>query len=423
MSGPGSAGRRFDWDGFVARRWARVPARLASPEWPGLRDRAFRLAVEISKPFRRGMRFFTLPNVRFFAGGEEIRAPGALLPGVRDRDLPGYLQRLAARLPNDLARVEIEQPLMADAAAWDEVRGFLAGLCDRVGCPLSPIVASLVLGRFDRHHAHANESVLLVPLQGEIRVRFEDAVVPARFGNAISLACRPGRMLYWPAGCRVRERCAEGGLALRLVIPHDPAAPLEEVRKLFATMRQAEIHPRDETPYLPFPPRKRANGAVAVPAVLARMHRALAQAEAVEQAEQALRVQWASRVSACALEPVPGFVACDALQPRDRVRMADGARIVMMPMGAGVAVWAVNGYAFAVQDTPASELLRRRLTEGGVHTVAELCGSGVSGSDEDAALALLHRLCGARALRRTGARESAGRSRTPPASVPGSARG
>ncbi|WP_152540926.1 hypothetical protein [Luteimonas huabeiensis] len=385
-----------DWDRFVARHWARSPSLTALDAAPLGTVDAFDLVREIARPFRAGMRFFMLPALRFRVGDVDIRAPGDLLPDDGDATAGDYLRRLDARLSPDAPWLEIEQPLVADPAAWAAVRSVLQGLWDRVGCPLQPIAASLTLGRYVREWA-PDASVLLLPLHGEVRVRIAP---PGADGGAVrDWSAGPGHLVYWPAGWRARER-SERALALQLRVPQAPAALVEEVRDLAIGMLQPALYPDGATPMFPAEPAREPGGGAALPEPLQRLVRELPAFAQSPDLETALRVKWAGRCSACALEPVPPRGQPPPLRDEDRVGLAPGVRIVAMPVGAGMEVWAVNGHAVGVPASAAGDALRRRLEAGGRHRVADLCGA--PGHDPALRLALdrLHAARGV-ALERT----------------------
>ena len=393
-----------DWDRFVAQHWARTPARAALGAAPLDADHAFRLVREIARPFRAGMRFFMLPALRFHVGDADIRAPGDLLPDDGDVAIRDYLQRLDARLRPGAPWLEIEQPLVADPAAWAAVRGFLQDLWDRVGCPLQPIAASLTLGRYVRERA-VDASILLLPLDGEVRVRIAP---PGADGGAVrDWSAGPGQLIYWPAGWRARER-SEDALALQLSVPQAPAALADEVRDLAIGMLQPVLYPDGATPAFPVEPAREADGGTGLPAPLQRLVCELSAFASGQDLETALQVRWASRRSACALEPAPPRGRPPPLRDEDCIRMAPGARIAVMPVGEGMAVWAVNGHALGVPASAGADAMRHRLEAGGTHRVADLCGA----PDPDPALRVaLDRLHAARGVALDRAREApAGRS-------------
>ncbi|WP_197076444.1 hypothetical protein [Luteimonas sp. FCS-9] len=378
----------FDWDRLAAcHRQGRPVCLPVTPLWPVAS--AHRLAIAIARPSRAGIRFFAVPAVRFFAGNAEIRAPGARLPDERDDSPQAYLRRLRHDCPDVPAWLEIESPLVADAAAWGHVRDFLWGWCERLGCPTRPVTAYLLLGRYRRDVATHGVATLIVPLLGRVMVR------PAAGGDA-QLA-GPGQVLYRPPGEGMEAADAAGCVALRLEIPVQRTASARELVELFASLVQPEVHPEGGVPALPSVPAVAADGAVALPDALARGVEALGGFVAGPTAELAHRVQWLARASACALEPAPGCAKAPVLSPADSIRAVPGARILETAAGEGTWLWAVNGHTLAVDATPASGALRGALARGGASTVAALCGS------DPALRAALAQLCAARGVVREAA--------------------
>lgn len=389
---PAHAGA-FDWDRLAAcHRAGRAVCLPAPPLWPIAS--AYRLAIAICRPSRAGIRFFSVPALRFFAGDTEIRAPGALLPDARNASAGAYLRRLATECPDAPAWLDIESPLVVDPATWRDVRGFLSGWCERLGCPVRPVASHLLLGRFRRSTNDRRAATLLLPLLGQV------AVTQSAGGDTQRVA--PGQLLYRPPGEAVEVAEDVGGVALRLDIPVQRTASTRELIALFASLVQPERYPEGLVPYLPATPACAADGAIVLPDALARDVEALGDFAAGPNAELAQRVQWIARASACALEPVPGCAELPDLAPDDRIRSAPGTRILELPAGEGMRLWAINGHTLAVEATPGSRRLREALMRGGSSTVAALCGS------EPVLRDALAQLCAARGVEWTAADRAGG---------------
>ncbi|WP_433181805.1 hypothetical protein [Actinoallomurus sp. CA-150999] len=374
------------WDTLADRHWDRTPVVLPGreDEPPVDAGRAFDVAVAAAAPFRAGTRFRALPDVRFFTAAGRIRAPGDRLPGPDDPTVDHYLKRLDGE-PSLLA---VEQPLMLDAALWSQVRDLIRPLWQRVGFPVLPVVAELTIGDgLDRDDGPADASthaVLTWVLRGRMEVRVESAP-PA--GPRETLRVEPGDVLYRPGGRRVQESHQDGCLALHLRIPMDPRLPSAAVTGLVADLLQARRADGGRVPYLPFPPPRDPDGVVTPIAPLVAAGEALSGAAGDPELNRILRVQWARRVSACGLEPVPDPGAPAALTPDHLVRLT--GEVIRMPDGPGAALWAVNGHVFAVRGTSADGLLDRLRTPV---TVGELTAGG------DGLLPLLHRLSALRGI-------------------------
>ncbi len=367
----------IEWGRFAAEHWQRSPALLPLPAAPLSADEAFALIDAVVRPFRTGLRFFALPALRFRVGDTEIRAPGDLLP---DREAPdrvdatiaGYLQRLGARGGDDPAWLEIDQPLMADVAAWSAVRDFLQDLWRHTGVPVQSILAQLALGRY-QHEADCSATVFLLPLYGDVDVAIEEVGKPAA---PCAWTASAGDLVYVPGGWRLRECCASGALVLRLTLPQAEETLVREVRELAIAMMQPVLHPDGATPMVP------VDGTVGPQDPLDALVRALPECVRGRDFETALQVTWAARRSACALEPAPARAVHAPLQADDRIHLALGTRIVSLPMTGGVAVWAVNGHVFAMREGAAGESLRRRLNETNEPVrVGDVCRSADGASD------------------------------------------
>ncbi|UNK43666.1 hypothetical protein MNO14_06245 [Luteimonas sp. S4-F44] len=357
---------QLDWSRLASCHRSETPGlfRVVAP-WSA--DAAYRLAIAICRPSRAGIRFFTLPAVRFFVGQAEIRAPGALLPDERDVSGEDYLRRLQAWAPDEAVSLEIEAPLIADVAAWMRVRNFLWAWCAHLGCPARPIVAHLLLGRYRREAIAHRDAALIFPLSGQV------ALTCARSGHQVAVA-GAGALLYRPCGEAWQETGDAGCIALRLTMPRHRVGATRELLDLFASLVPTERPDGDAVPSLPVRGTG-ADGALELPAMLARNADALGAWVAGASADLADSVHRLARASACALEPVPGRLASPTLASGDRVRTVPGARILEVPAGAGARLWAVNGHTLAVDDTPASGALRETLARGGAWSVDALCGA------------------------------------------------
>lgn len=356
-----------------------------------------------SAPFRAGTRFFSLPDMRFSVGDAEIRAPGELLPGSRDRNASSYLRRLAARFPHEPVCLDIEQPLLLDYPAWNSVRKALSGLWDEVGYPVMPVSCAFSLGRL-RDQGKPGHAVLMWILQGEASVALRPHADRGR-GRETILRGTSGDLLYWPSSHRASHRAREGGadcFAMRLSIPETPDGVHDSVEALLASLLQPRLYPDGRTPYLAFPARTANDGATVSPDAFVRLSETLRSAADGDAMAQALRVQWISRVSACGLEPVPAPQERPALRATDRVRLSDGARIVRMTYDAATMLWAANGYAFAVENAARYARLHAALSDSTHHRVGDFFRPRGAATQDRALSALLDGLHAVRAIELAG---------------------
>jgi hypothetical protein len=398
---------QVDWDRFVDRDWDRRPARLRRhlPGPPVSPEDAFRAVAAACAPFRAGTRFRALPDARFFVEDAQIRAPGSLLPGPRDRGLDGYHRRVAGRLRGRRYQLFVDQPLLVDFPLWARVRDLVAGLLERVGVPVLPIACDLAIGDFARtprgFSKRLHHSVVALVLRGRLRVRLWEELwdsppneivdFDSHAESAMTLEAGAGDILYWPARFWHIEECVErarGCMVLRLWIPSHGARPTDAIKETLADLLADKLGGDGAVPYLRFSPRAAARP-------LARAADRLAELSRGAELTQALRVEWAKRVSACGLEPVPAAREAAPLRPTDLVRADPGGRAVRMPGGRGEWIWAVNGHAFALQGHRAAERVRRALESGEPVRVGDLCRperGGTSSNGIQVLVDLLHRL-------------------------------
>jgi hypothetical protein len=214
----------LDWAKFVRRHWEKAPAHLSlgAPVIPP--EQAFQSIITASEPFRLGTRFRALPDVRFFVGAAQLRSPGKLLPGARERDADSYLRRASAQLKQKGVQLLVEQPLLLDFSLWNDVRGFVRGLLERVGVPVLPIVSEFVLGNFARSPQgvvkRLHHSLLILVLHGRVRVRVwkklwgdspnETVDFDRHLSEATTLEAQAGDILYVPSRSFHIEECREG---------------------------------------------------------------------------------------------------------------------------------------------------------------------------------------------------------------------
>ncbi|AKQ69566.1 hypothetical protein A176_006478 [Myxococcus hansupus] len=391
-----------DWARFASKHWEQSPTRLrlGSPLIPP--EQAFQGLVSVSAPFRFGTRFRALPDVRFFADTSRLRAPGTLLPGDEDADATAYLQRVGRELGAARSfQCFVEQPLMEDYAQWERVRRFVDGVLMHVGVPVLPIISDVWLGRFSqapqgaaRHEHHSRFTVVL---QGRVRVRHWEK--DAR--KARTVEAQAGDVLYAPSHLWQEETSDEGALALRLWIPVRGSEPQEAVKALAVKLLNAQHGEDDTVPYLPYPGKR---GPARVPR-LDGVASALRDVTHGPDLQQVLRITWAQRVSASALEPVPPPRAHEALEEDAFVRKTHPGRVVRMLDSPGQWLWAVNGHAFAGPGPFAATVLDA-LSPGVPVRVGALWSLGRGAAQREQVRALLETLHALRGIERVPAQEA-----------------
>ncbi|AEI63140.1 hypothetical protein LILAB_06095 [Corallococcus macrosporus] len=391
-----------DWARFASKHWEQSPTRLrlGAPLIPP--GQAFQGLVSVSAPFRFGTRFRALPDVRFFADAARLRAPGTLLPGAADADAAAYLQRVGRELGAARGfQCFVEQPLMADYAQWERVRAFVDGVLAQVGVPVLPIVSDLWLGRFSEppqgaarraHHAR-----FTAVLHGRLRVRqWTKDVREAR-----TVEAQAGDVLYAPSDVWQEETSDAGALVLRLWIPVRGDEAVEAVKTLAVKLLEARGGQEDAVPYLPYPGKP---GRTQVPR-LAHTASALRDVTHGPDLRQVLRITWAQRVSASALEPAPPPRAHEPLEEDAFVRKTPPGRVVRMLDSPGQWLWAVNGHAFAGPGPFAARVLDA-LAPGIPVRVGALCGLGRGAAQREQVRALLETLHALRGIERVSGKEA-----------------
>lgn len=356
-----------DWLDTIEQTWNESPIRLPAATVPDL-ERVYQVLLTAVEPFRAGTRFLALPDVRFFLDGKHIAAPGDLLPDPSDPIVDRYLGRM-----NDRAYVlTAEQPLFLDFPLWSQVRDLIAPLWQRVGVPVLPVISEVSVLHSQSFVCEPTHAGLAWVLHGDIRVDLENE----------SLHGTAGDLLYWPGECSRATVSGAGGVLLLLRIPVDRRLVTAAVKDAIAALLQRR-RGADSVPYLPYPPDHNDGGTLPYVDPLARTRAELTEIDNGHELERVLLLQWAKRVSAGGLEPVPSPRSGD-LTPGQRVRLSSG--VTRMPNGEKDWIWAVNGHAFSVRGV-AAEDLAARLLHGDTVTV-----------DDDAALPLFQKLYGLRAI-------------------------
>ncbi|WNG34885.1 hypothetical protein F0U61_15435 [Archangium violaceum] len=375
-----------DWEKFVPRHWEKAPAHVpfGRPIVPPAQ--AFQSIITASEPFRFGTRFRALPDVRFFVENAQLRSPGKLLPGARERDVDSYIRRASALLGQKGFQLLVEQSLLLDFSLWNDVRGFVRGLLERVGVPVLPIVSDLFVGNFARSPQgvakRLHHSVFILVLHGRMRIHVwkklwgdppnETVDFDRHLSDATTLEAQAGDILYVPSRSFHLEECRAQCMALRLWIPARGSRPTHVVKELLTKFMDHRL-PHDHTvPYLEYPGRRR-KGARAPVEPLVRAAGAFEEVARSPELQQALRVIWARRVSACGLEPAPPPREVLPLDDSSLVRGAPRSHIVRMLDSSGQWIWAVNGHVFPGSDSPEAAQVLESLESGAALRVGELC--------------------------------------------------
>ncbi|ATB40756.1 hypothetical protein CYFUS_006212 [Cystobacter fuscus] len=374
-----------DWETFVRCNWEKAPALLSLGHPVVPPAQAFRSLVTASEPFRHGTRFRALPDVRFFVENAQLRAPGKLLPGARERDVERYIRRASALLGHKAFQLLVEQPLLLDFSLWNDVRDFVRGLLERVGVPVLPIVSDLLVGNFARSPQgvakRLHHSVFILVLHGRMRIRVwkklwgdppnETVGFDRHLSEATTLEAQAGDILYVPSRSFHLEECREPCMALRLWIPARGSRPTLVVKELLTKLMDHRLAHDHTVPYLEYSGRRR-KGARSPVEPLERAARAFEEVARSPDLPQALRIIWARRVSACGLEPAPPPRELQPLDDSSLVRGAPRGHIVRMLDSSGQWIWAVNGHVFPGSGSAEAVQVLESLESGAALRVGEL---------------------------------------------------
>ncbi len=397
--------RKHDWQSTLARHWGKTPVQIpAMAGTPAVSvEQAFRVLVTASEPFRAGLRFYALPDVRFHVGSERIPASGELLPNADDHTAASYCRRVASLLPSEPFQLLVEQPLLLDFPLWAKVHGWLQGVFERVGWPALPITAQMSLGNYSQELRGPERppgcAVMTWIVHGNITTRLSRSGGRRNRNDTVTLHAEAGALLYWPAHFSYFEEGSGDALALRLWIPTDEAHAVLVTMKYLHELMQQRVGGDHPVPHVSFPPPLASDGSLIGNGPLLDDARSLEQLVRDPALRGSLRVRWAKRVSACGLEPVPDPRPHRGLRRTDRIRASSGQGVIRMRDGAaaGEWIWAVHGHAFAVPEHPLTRAVLAWLASGEESRVDSVCGKG-GRREVDAVLTLLDKLLAFRAI-------------------------
>ncbi|MFZ3592233.1 hypothetical protein [Streptomyces sp. BH104] len=384
---------------FAETHWAREPVVVTDAPPLGL-DRADAHTLLLAAATAEGAAATGHPNpepLRLTTADGVLCRPGPLLPGRADRDLAGYVARLASAAPldGDGWLLTATDPLCRDFSAWSRVRDALAGLWRYVGWPAVPVTAELAVG--DRHHAAAEagdpgSASLTWVIDGELTVR----VRPEHTGTEYELRATAGDLVHWPAGSRHLDHRTRPCTTLRVSVPTRAASVLPLVTEaVCAPTRRRGTRPHAPDT-LPHPLPARADGRLTIPAQLADAAHLFTDRLMGPDTEADLLARWAGLRSAAGLNPAPPPRPAVPLTARHRLlRVSD---IIRVATGPDDALWAANGRVWPVHGRAADRVLACLRTTHQDTTVADLArASGLS--DRSPLLhGLLRELCRARAV-------------------------
>lgn len=356
----------------------------------GLRRRdAWRALRTACAPFRDGIRFRVLPDVRFWRDAALLRAPGAALPGPSDRTLAAYRARLAVdggsadtSADTSTFALRVDEPLLADAPLWQAARALLRDALGADTIPVLPVAATLTLRAGDAPAPWtwpAGHARLIAVLDGALRL-------------ADGRSVASGDALWWPADAGALPGDA-GALLLSLCIATDPATIAQAVAEATEARLRDLLErqwPDDGVVEMqPYPPTLGARGLAPSP-VLRAVAQALSASSLHDALAETLDLEACLRASSRGLLPIPA---------RQRAPLADDARVRLH--GDGVIrrrlddrrwLLAVNGHVQLLDARPAWRRAWTRLCSGAPQRVGDLLGGA---RDRDAVrdpLDMLHAL-------------------------------
>lgn len=380
---------------FAETHWAREPVVVTDTPPLGL-DRADAHALLVAAATATASDADPAPLRLTTADGVLCR-PGPLLPGRADRDLAGYVARLASApaLDGDGWLLTATDPLCRDFSAWSRVRDALAALWRYVGWPAVPVTAELAVG--DRHHSVAEagdpgSASLTWVIDGELTVR----VRPEHTGTEYELRGSAGDLVHWPAGSRHLDHRPGPCTTLRVSVPARTSSALPLVTETVCGPERRRRTPADTPATLPHPLPARADGRLSIPSQLADVAGLFTDGLADPAVEGDLLARWAGLRSAAGLNPAPPPRPAVPLTPRHRLLRV--SEIVRVAAGPDDALWAANGQVWPVHGRAADRVLTCLRTTHQDTTVTDLARA-VGLSDRSPHLyGLLRELCRARAV-------------------------
>ncbi|MER5437447.1 hypothetical protein [Streptomyces sp. NPDC002790] len=376
---------------FAETHWAREPVVVSDAPAPALdpADAHALLLMAAAHPEPPPLRLATADGL--------LSEPGPLLPGRADRNLAGYVARLASApgLGGDGWLLTATDPLHRDFSAWSRVRDALAGLWRYVGWPAVPVTAELAVG--DRHHAVAEAgdpgaASLTWVIDGELTVR----VRPEHTGTEHELRAAAGDLVHWPAGSRHLDHRTGPCTTLRVSVPARATSALPLVTEAVHGLLRRHGPLPDIPVTLPHPLPARADGRLTLPAQLSDTARPFTETLADPGVERALLARWAGLRSAAGLDPVPAPRPAVPLTSRHRLMCV--SEIIRVAIGADDALWAANGHVWPVRGRAADRVLRRLRTTHRDTTVADLARSSGLTDDSPHLHGVLRELCRSRAV-------------------------
>ncbi len=345
-----------------------------------LAEQAFQAAVAASEPFRDGLLFDAIPNVKFYSRRGLIRAPGPLLAESTDGSAAQYGRRVRAQLDDSHFHLLVEHPLVAHYDLWRAIRAFVRRILSPIGCPILPIVCDLSIGCFTTtprlQPPPASCFGVLVVLRGQLQAVLQkqrpESANRARqteeTSDSLSVVVVPEQALYVPRGYMCREAALGEVVALRLWFPSEDRSALDAVKPVIASLMRREMGDPFKMPYLPYPS-KGGDRTDTCPAPMANAGEVLTQLAYSDELTRRLEIAWAKRASADGLEPVPGPRSAHSLRDDDLIRMnTQPSQVFENDRGA----LAVNGHAFSVTPHPVVLALLDDLRRGTPHSMKKV---------------------------------------------------
>lgn len=406
---PDSAARAADhalpaerWARFVADHWEARPVVWRRPFATPLVSAAqlFAALVRACAQYVAEGRTAGVPQdrsnaVRVNVGGAALMVDVERhLPHDGDGSLAGYAARMERQLAGRPYELIVHQLQAFDAAMWERMRQFLAGLYDLVGLPAEKAEAVVFLRNhvatsFGLHQDHA--SIFMFVIEGKKRMlTWPDHVFRGQEGKFASLdydAYRdqatvleggPGDVVYWPSNAwHVGE--ASGGLSasisLGLRLKHPPVADV--VNLAIGLLRPhavpVDLYAAD------------AQRGAAVPAALAQ---ALASMRALcdsGELERAVRLHWLKRVTGGGFTRVPPPAPIEPVADDDLVTGRSRTPILRITWADGCDMLSASGHAIPAPATPGVRTLIERLNASRSERVGDLVGDCSSTGVDDAA--------------------------------------
>ena len=424
---------RIDWKVFCAEHWGRSVVHVPGcSDHPFASDDVFLAAVAAGEQHLQASPSRGRRRVVVTVAQRELPVGPADLPRREDRSLERYARRMTERMGSKRYALVMSVLHAHGYPLWEKERRFLERLWRGVGIPTSGVITTL----FHGNYAHTPVGVhldrfatFMFALRGRKRMRFwrtkpwkERVSSKVDYGpylaQSFSVNVAPGDMLYWPTHLYHVGEGVDDDVAtsVNIGVPISGPVPSYYLDDLLTEWRSRD----SGTPADSFRASRVLASAgsmyadpsqVGLPPVLSEAIEAVRAATQPADLLRHSKETWLRRVSAAALEPVPGPAALEELRPKDGVQLNPDARLLWANAPSDVIVCSTNGHMARIQGSPRVEDFIRRLEAGAPQQVCSLveglpdggtipCDAELLPASKPGVIRLLERLVAYRGLRR-----------------------